>query len=97
MFFFRLKMSAATDMAVMTVSLVATIILRLRGYTDFMPFAVIAALAAEGFLSMARVFELEDMFRLWTMEKKEVDRLKSLVSRQSLAHTQKKPLKRNKG
>ena len=56
---------------------------------------VFVALFIELGLSLARVFELEDMFRLWTMEKKEVDRLKSLVSRQSLAHTQKKPLKRN--
>ena len=92
MFFLRLKMSAMTDVIVMMALLVATSIMRLCEYTALMPFAVIAALAAEGFLSMARAFELEDMFRLWKMNKKEVDRLNRLVSRQSLRY-QKKPLK----
>ena len=92
MFFLRLKMSAMTDIFIMVMSLVATSILRLCEYTDLMPFAVIAALAAEGILSMSRAFELQDMFRLWSMKKKEVDRLNRLVSRQSL-RCQKKPLK----
>ena len=90
MFFLRLKMSAMTDIFIVVMSLVATIILRLCEYTDLMPFAVIAALAIEG--SMSRAFELQDMFRLWSMKKKEVDRLNRLVSRQSL-RCQKKPLK----
>lgn len=97
MFFLRLKMSAMTDIFIVVMSLVATSILKLCEYTDLMPFAVIAALAAEGILSMSRAFELQDMFRLWSMKKKEVDRLNRLVSRQSLAHHPKKPLRRNKG
>lgn len=92
MFFLRLKMSAMTDVIVMMALLVATSIMRLCEYTALMPFAVIAALAIEGILSMSRAFELQDMFRLWSMNKKEVDRLNRLVSRQSL-RCQKKPLK----
>lgn len=96
MFFFRLKMSAMVDAIAMVCMFVASSIALECGDSLFGAVLIVfVALFIELGLSLARVFELEDMFRLWTMEKKEVDRLKSLVSRQSLAHTQKKPLKRN--
>ena len=102
--FFKLKMSPMVDAISMVCMFVASSIALEYGDSIFgAVFIVFVALFVELGLSMARAIELQDAIQLWSMRKKEaehlqkeVDRLSRIISRQTLCHSGKKPLKRNK-